>query len=458
MSFVEKKLEKETPNERREDQWKKDLIELLEHCENFELRISVLEGNSNEKFRELFKLVDDVKNQPDNPKVERRITTLLDTVKKFNASLETKDAELEKDMKIVKGKIEMVQTTNKNLGTQIQMFLNTQYGAAATVPPHMIQGPGVLPAYVPNAFIGPPLITSNPVQQQYLSCLPQGSHPQKVPTQPFTCTPIPVQKDGISTKVLFYTVKMMIPEDQYSLLVGRAGATINQIREMSGATITVSLKDKTDKLYYEVVINGLVDQINKAKEMIRSVVNPFSEESLESSKQNESSSSDTFQFNFGVQVECEVPGLRNCPCNIHFDQHTNRNMDISKKVQLEESEFGKMVIENVEKSLRLPEEGFKSTKAVLYKGSFLTCEFQIDLSVDEISKLQIQFKDICTATLNDLNQEFPILKEPTSITSHKLLLTFVQSFNQDKTQGVKKLLNRANLKLFAPLFILPKVG
>ena len=96
MSFVEKKLEKETPNERREDQWKKDLIELLEHCENFELRISVLEGNSNEKFRELFKLVDDVKNQPDNPKIERRITTLLDTVKKFNASLETKDAELEK--------------------------------------------------------------------------------------------------------------------------------------------------------------------------------------------------------------------------------------------------------------------------------------------------------------------------------------------------------------------------
>merc|ERR1719438_317211 len=130
--------------------------------------------------------------------------------------------------------------------------------------------------------------------------------------------------------------------------------------------------------------------------MIRSVVNPFSEENLESSNQNESSSSDTFQFNFGVQVECEVPGLKNCPCKIHSDEDKIKNMDISKKVQLEESEFGKMIIENAEKSLRLPEEGFKSTKAVLYRGSFLTCEFQIDLSVDEISKLQIQFKDICT--------------------------------------------------------------
>ena len=467
--FAEKKLEFETPGERKEDKWKKDLIELLEHCENFELRISVLEGNCNEKFRELFKKLytihDNVQNQPDNPKIERKITTLLETVKKFNASLETKDAELEKDMKIVKGKIEMVQSANKNLGTQIQMVFNAQYGPPP-VPP-MAPGAGVLPVHVPNAYIGQPLITNNLAQQPYFNLPPPTTTvfnpmtlipPQTVPS----VTPATSSTSSVEKNERIEKEQLLIPEYQYNFLVGRAGITINQIREKSGATIIISLKNKTDTVFYLVHIHGSTDQINKAKEMINSVLNPFPQKNLNISKPNtEKSPSGTFQYNFGVQVECEDPTLKNCQCKIHDvsikKQNENMDMDISMQVELQDSEFGKMVIENVEKSLGLPEEGFKSTKAVLYKGSFLTCEFQIDLKIDEISKLQVHFKDLCTVTFKDANQEFPILKEPTSITNHKLLLTYVQSFNQDRSQGVKKLLNRPNLMRLAPLFILPKL-
>ena len=568
------------------DQWKKDLIELLDQCVNFELRISILEDNSNDNFKTLFKLIDNIQNQPENPKMERRITTLLETVKKFNETLETKDDDLESDIKIMKEKMELMQcsdtkfekdlntlkgmietvqnpylkqidgkleyalNTNRDLVAQVEYLFKSQHSApppfpAAPVPPQQIVTPvpiSTAPPLIPVPQVAVPSAGIYPQQSAFPDpSLITNSQPQYVQLPPVSTNifnsnlghlmPFTSQKtDNVPS------ISMTFPEEKYSLLVGKAGETINNIREASGAAISINLKDKTDKLYYEVVINGseyqvkkakfMIDkvigesfpqensdksiitdreysllvlnegsrincirntsgarvtifhakdrnnsrikhyevliggtdsQVSMAKEMLKSVVDPFNIKVTNDAKETKSSFSKC-QFNFGVQVDCEDPTLKDCQCHIHNISGIKYNIynnPIPQKVELKESDFGKKIIENVEKSLGLPENGFKSTKAVLYLGSFLSCELQIDLTVEEVSKLQIEFKNLCSAAIYS-NNEFPILWQPAMITNHKLMLTYVQTFNQDKSQRL--ILNKSNLKMFFPLFTLPKVS
>ena len=65
----------------------------------------------------------------------------------------------------------------------------------------------------------------------------------------------------------------IVPDHQYSLLVGREGETIDAIREVSGAHVTI--KEKTDKppiKYYEVTYSGTVNSVSLAKEMVDKIL------------------------------------------------------------------------------------------------------------------------------------------------------------------------------------------
>ena len=63
--------------------WHHDLIQLLENCEHFELRVSILERNCNEKISELYKMSENLGNE-DKTLLEGKMVTLLDNVKKFD--------------------------------------------------------------------------------------------------------------------------------------------------------------------------------------------------------------------------------------------------------------------------------------------------------------------------------------------------------------------------------------
>ena len=72
--------------------------------------------------------------------------------------------------------------------------------------------------------------------------------------------------------VIFKAIDI-VPEDKYSLLVGKEGETIDAIREESGATVTIMEKrDKPPSKYYEVSYSGSFSCVSLAREMVDNIV------------------------------------------------------------------------------------------------------------------------------------------------------------------------------------------
>ena len=85
------------------------------------------------------------------------------------------------------------------------------------------------------------------------------------------------------------------------------------------------------------------------------------------------------------------------------------------------------------------------SKATLYKGSFISYEFEVSLAEKATSSLQSKFKLLYNPAAENHQQDFPELTEPEEIADHKVNLTslkvldyenirkksFVCTFNSD---------------------------
>jgi len=118
------------------------------------------------------------------------------------------------------------------------------------------------------------------------------------------------------------------------------------------------------------------------------------------------------------------------------------------KIDLNETVFGRNVIRNARQSLGLTTDNSglqELSKATLYKGSFISYEFEVSLDEKSTSSLQTKFKILCSQVAENQEQDFPELNEPEEIADHKVNLTslkvldyenirkksFVCTFNSD---------------------------
>ena len=160
-------------------------------------------------------------------------------------------------------------------------------------------------------------------------------------------------------------------------------------------------------------------------------------------------------YKFGVQVKCHDPSLHKCPCKFYEKNASKTKEAIHETDNIRSYEFGRLVVENVEKSLDLP-IGSK-IKAIIDNGSLVSLVLTANLNVSEITQLQKKYTLVCTNiwNSNDFKEEFPELREPTPVTNHTLYLTYVQTFSQDRSKDCKHHLNREGLSQYGPLFLLP---
>ena len=504
--------------------------------------MSILEKNCDENFRELFTLCENTQQQADNPRLERRVATLLDTVKKFDETREKREDELETEIKKLKDQVETVYVSTENnpnysyihilvrikelesdlrhlkgmvtlpppdappapetqqtkeksydeLETEV-MKLKKQHESeisklkgrlellsAAVQPPATFTTQPVpapvlgipfqhatiptatptpdLARFKPSVYMGAPLqavATQSSLPPQYFYnntsgqlCIPpgwRGSSPPVIPGHNW----VPQLPAGSSLSCF----KDIVPDDKYSLLVGREGKTINAIREESGATVTI--KEKTDKppsKYYEVSYSGSLDSMAIAREMVSQVLNP---DVGDSSVGNEKV---VRIYKFGVQVKCHDPSLHKCPCKVYEKTASKTKEAIHETDDIRSYEFGRSVVENVEKSLDLP-IGSK-IKAIIDNGSLVSLVLTANLNVSEITQLQKKYTLVCTNiwNSNDFKEEFPELREPTPVTNHTLYLTYVQTFSQDRSKDCKHHLNKEGLSQYGPYYLLPYVN
>ena len=76
--------------------------------------------------------------------------------------------------------------------------------------------------------------------------------------------------DQLNTETVDYEY---IAEDQYSILVGLGGVTIDMIRDQTKANITIKEKsDEPPNKYYEVLYSGTGDQVKFAKRSVTKVL------------------------------------------------------------------------------------------------------------------------------------------------------------------------------------------
>jgi len=530
-----------------------NLLELLSSCESFELRVSILEKNCHENFRELFALCENTQQQQqaDNPRLERRVATLLDTVKRFDETREKREDELETEIKKLKDQVETVYVSAENNPNysyihilvrikELESDMRHLKGMVKVPPPDAAPAPAPVPETARNvdetreksfneleteitkmkkqheseisklkgrlellsATMAPPAaFSTQPVPVPALATLQPATIPTMTPTldlthfisqpqpsvylgaplqavstqsslppsyfynssaQPPSVIPPPVVKPVLpgqtyvppflagSSPPFHGNVIDIVPDHKYSLLVGRAGKTINAIREESGATVTI--KEKTDKppsKYYEVSYSGNCDSIAIAREMVSQVLNPNVGDSAVGSEKV------LRIYKFGVQVKCHDPSLHICPCKFYQQKALKTKEAIHEIDDITSYEFGRLVVENVEKSLDLPTGS--NIKAIIDKGSLVSLVLTACLNVSEITQLQKKYTLICRKiwTSMDSEEEFPELRDPTPVTNHTLYLTYVQTFSQVRSKDCKHELHRRGLGQYAPLFLLP---
>ena len=261
-----------------------------------------------------------------------------------------------------------------------------------------------------------------------------------------------------------------IAEDQYSLLVGLGGATINLIRDQSGATITIKERiDKPPNKYYEVFYSGFEDQVENAKRLVASVLTPFSSsETFEDREATEevaiteiSDPRKKRRFKLQVLVSCNKSYQANCDCRIQESEnnpvcHSNHPW-ITKKVDLKSTSFGKLVIEIFCSSLGVNGENISSIDSSLYNRSYLSCQFTVDLNVKETSELQEKFKRVCKIAISN-NHDYPTICYPAAILDHTLLLTKISACSIDnRGKSTFHNLSKFHLPKFGPIFSLPFV-
>ena len=276
---------------------------------------------------------------------------------------------------------------------------------------------------------------------------PQPFPAKIIPGVPYPLHPVAVGNTKPDQDVIENSV---VGGDDYVKLVGREGKTINQIREQSGATIIIKEKcGMPPNKHFEVEYKGNKKQIEKAKKMVSNVLHEDTKDKNDFREVNDTTMQNN-NFQIGVRIECRSTSQTDCICKIH--QYKPSQNDIMLKIDLNETIFGRNVIRNVRQSLGLTTDNSsyssgvqELSKATLYKGSFISYEFEVSLDEKSTSSLQTKFKILCSQVAENQEQDFPELNEPEEIADHKVNLTslkvldyenirkksFVCTFNSD---------------------------
>ena len=253
MIFLERRLGqhddlREAENKKLSE-YNQNLIELCEKCEDFEVRVSALEKNFDEKINELYTMHEHLGFDLATMNRENDVAPFENEIKVLKKLVQ--ERALESEVKLLRGKIELF--GNPHSPAVIPMA-NQQVPAPTAQPlPVMIQPfAGSLhdPKLFHRSYQSQPLTAAAflgaPVIQPLITPVPASSVPQPP-----------------------HVLPTFLPEDKYAILVGREGKTINKIREESGAHITIKEKrDKPPIKYYEVHYSGEPLQIAKAKTLV----------------------------------------------------------------------------------------------------------------------------------------------------------------------------------------------
>ena len=280
-------------------------MELLTSCESFELRVSLLEQNCEEKFRELFTLIDDIQQQQeDNSKIEQN--------HEGTAAGQAWEGSAVPPPPLGPGVPLPLFTQPPPSFTQNQLSILMQEGKlplstdnsepAATAPtlaPSQIQAIPQPPSsqhiqrqwshgrewspYMNSSGkmeVGPIMDYHGPGGGDFIHTCPPfnvDSSPDLVIPSSISTPELLTNNNNPSTRkmkepVIFKAIDI-IPDDKYSLLVGQEGETIDAIREESGATVTITEKtDKPPSKYFEVSYSGSFSCVSLAREMVDNIV------------------------------------------------------------------------------------------------------------------------------------------------------------------------------------------
>eukprot|EP00090_Calanus_glacialis_P021215 TRINITY_DN32747_c0_g1_i1.p1 TRINITY_DN32747_c0_g1~~TRINITY_DN32747_c0_g1_i1.p1 ORF type:complete len:524 (+),score=128.76 TRINITY_DN32747_c0_g1_i1:93-1664(+) len=468
----EKDNEEDTKNPNDEIKTLKEMfLEVLTNCESFECRVSMLELKSKDYNDSLRTLKSEQTNLEGKlSKAAKQLDAAGENIKensnkasqhfvqevekledKLKILLEEKLNTLSKcpvqsiDQKAVQSKL-----TQDFQGSPIRQAPTSYHLQATPMYPQAQQ----LIHFQPNFY--------NQYPQSFpANIVPGVPYPVQLPQEPQTVA-APVVKDDLTESIV------VVKEEDYDKLIGREGKTINRIREESKATIIIKEKigyNTQPNKYFEVVYKGTRRQVDKAKELASNVLQQDGTLAKNNKQVDDGAGKEDavqdFKFYMGVRVECKVKNEKDCACKIHH--YVPSQNDIMLKVDLNETLFGKQVIRNVQESLGLNRDLFHSNsqkgvcKSTLYKGSFLSCEFEVSLDERETATLQTNFKNLCKKVIENEDQEFPELNEPEEIKNHKLNLTSMKFLNNNENILKKTVnLDRTSISTQSPLYSLPQ--
>ena len=429
---------------KKEEEWKTHLIGLLESRSHLELRISLLEKHCNENYKELLDKFDSLQQSNDTAKIEKKVEHLLEGIRMFEVCKQQRDIEIDREINMLKGATAAMLAATRSIGPQ-----------PAFIPPS-IPPLQRIPFMVPNPS------RMSPPRQPFMSNIIVDT--TAYPKQPITPT-VPtssVSPDDIESNVATEIEIDKISTDHYYSLIGRSGEKINLIRDYSGADISFTeITDKKKQAHFEIKYRGTILQIRMAKDCIQNLVpsntkptdlqmdwavaknddiiakdgaiDLLKDQELKSIKTYpESCSSEQFEdilseedtdatsdedktkISLSITVTCSSK-LKDCPCRF-------QNVETYEK-GLMNTEFGLMIIENINKSLELPENSFTLKSCFKSQNEEWTyIILQIDENQGRNDFFQTKFESICNKAATE-GYSYPKLIDPFPVRDHVISLT-----------------------------------
>jgi len=266
---------------------KQMFLEVLNNCENFECRVSLLELKLKDSVDNIRILNHGHQNTEEKmTKTEKKVSTLEIDCKECSEKESNSRIFVEDMIRKAEDKISIVMEELQKVNGVVNNFNSNpkQFQSKSTVPQEHKGSPvRLIPSMYP---LYPPPLQVCPQPHQILQFQPNfyQQYPTNLPVniKPCVSYPLPVQPVQMPkepTKSAFPLVQQdihvsvdMVKDEDSSVLIGREGKTINRIREESGATIIIKEKISSPSVKcFEIVYKGTKEQIAKAKSLVVNV-------------------------------------------------------------------------------------------------------------------------------------------------------------------------------------------
>jgi len=269
----ENEFDKKNPSE--EMKHLKDMfLEVLNNCENFECRVSLLELKSKD-YNDSFRIL---KNEQTNleGKLSKAAKLLDGACENIKENSSKASQHFVQEVEKLEDKLKILMEDKINtLATSTLQNMDKK-----AVNPKIAQQFQGAPIQLPPSSYHLQAVPIHPQTQQLLH-FPQsfhGQYPQSFPAKLVPGVPYPIQTINIqhqsqSTKSPLRAEDLtesvsVVEEKDYTKLIGREGKTIDRIREQSGAAIIIREKcGNPPNKHFEVEYKGTLRQVEKAKEL-----------------------------------------------------------------------------------------------------------------------------------------------------------------------------------------------